>query len=104
MRDKDHAISVLNKTKDRLFEKGWHKGNYGDKNGPTCLAGAFQMVELGNFYMASDFTVELTTYLNKVIEETTSFSWITDFNDDRSTKFDDVITLIETAIKRLESE
>lgn len=104
MLDKDHAIDVLNKTKERLFEKGWHQGGYGDPGGATCLAGAYQMVEVGSFYKVNSFACELSGYLNDVIVNTTPFATVAEFNDAWNTKFDDVVALIDISIKRLESE
>lgn len=101
--NKDKAISALNKTKERLFKKGWVQGGYGERSGPNCLAGALQMVEVGSFYRVTDFSFSLSQYLNGVIEDTTGFHTIASFNDSGGTRFDDVIALIDTSIKRLES-
>lgn len=97
------VIAILRDAKEYLFEKGWHKGDYGTEDGSVCLAGACLMVQFGNFYQASPLDDEVTNTLNKVCKEE-GFTNIAAFNDEDTTSFDDVLNILDKTIKRLESE
>lgn len=99
----NQIIAVLRDAKEYLFEKGWHKGNYGTVDGPVCLAGACLMVQFGNFDQSSPLDDKITDTLNAACKEE-GFTHIACFNDAEETSFDDVINVIDKAIKKLEGD
>lgn len=95
----ERAVAALRSTKESLFVRGWTKGGYGPNEGPNCLAGAIihQACRLEGddvYYLSYD------TVANILLTQTGSS--ITCFNDKPGTTFDDVINVLDFAIKTLE--
>lgn len=93
-------IRLLTAVKERLFTTGWKKGGSGNSDGPNCLIGALYAEHqvLGLDYVSFD-KAELTLY--NISDDNLG---VAHFNDLRSTSFDDVVELLDKAVKVLESE
>lgn len=87
------TIQLLRDTKERLFEKGWMKNDFGFLDGPNCLAGAVLAVA------SDDNSNQVFTALEKEIGNV-----ISGWNDAPERTFNDVVDVIDSCIKRLELE
>lgn len=95
------AIERLTNVKERLFEKGWQKSSYGGPDGPNCVLGSllFSRIEGTQYYFYTTADKEIEDALKDL-----TGGDIAGFNDHKDTSFDDIINLIDLAIKTLEME
>lgn len=91
--DNDNAVTLLRATKERLFDKGWMKGDAGTSYGPNCLLGAIEYTAISSSH--SGWSVALNA-LGQVLGQ------IDRFNDLPETTFDDIVDAIDRSIKSLE--
>lgn len=92
--DNDNAVTLLRATKERLFDKGWMKGDAGTSYGPNCLLGAIEYTAISSSH--SGWSVALNALEQDIGD------WINRFNDLPETTFDDIVDAIDRSIKSLE--
>lgn len=90
-----NTVEVLTAVRERLFEKGWRQDDFGEREGPNCIVGALERV--GSTY---EEAIDAELALEELLPGTN----VVHFNDAMTTKFDDIIDLIDRTIKNEETK
>lgn len=97
----EEQIALLRAAKERLFSKGWVQGGIGGINGPNCLVGAVKYSANNGIFRQSYLAIERV--LDDCFKGKGYLAPAAVFNDNPATTFDDVIDVIDRAIKKLEA-
>ena len=94
------------KVLDRLRQRGWHKGSFGDRRGPNCLVGAHMQTHCSTIKQFKQWTEDiigiiLVQYPDRI---NGSMAEIPNFNDHPDTTFEDVERVLEKAAVKWEEE
>lgn len=100
MENADKVIQLLRDTKERLFTKEWQQGKAGHYHGPNCLLGAIAQATRDSGQPIWNNTVTASCW--KILEQELG-ERIDHFNDRPETTFDDIVDVIDSSIKALES-
>lgn len=94
------------KVLDRLREKGWQKGWFGDHRGPNCLVGAHMNTYCSTIKQFKQWTDNLIPILLAQYPDRIkgSMAEIPNFNDHPDTTFTDVERVLEKAAVKWEEE
>lgn len=87
---------------DRLRSHGWCKQDFGDAEGPNCIAGAAHEVEAEDYFQHTLVWVIDEQYPGRM--EAGPHSNVPNFNDHPDTTFADVERVLEKAAVKWEEE
>lgn len=95
----ENLAKIFREARERLFEKGWRKDEFGGFAGPNCILGAVMCSKEG--FEGRDLPI-IENVLNALVDE--MYEDVVAFNDDSETTFSDIVDLLDLAIKNLENE